>query len=59
MDVLCANKNKCVEVEDHVIIVAEVLDAAAYHDGDREMGLVYAEGNYRRVGTIVDVDTEE
>jgi len=52
-------KNKCVEVEDHVIIVAEVLDAAAYHDGDREMGLVYAEGNYRRVGTIVDVDTEE
>lgn len=52
-------KKKCVEIEDHVIIVGEVVDAAAYQDGEGEIGLVYAEGKYRRVGTVVEVDTEE
>ncbi len=52
-------KKKCVEIGDHVIIVGEVMEAAAYQDGEGRMGLVYAEGRYRRIGTIVDVNAEE
>lgn len=47
-------KKKCVEIEDHMIIVGEVLDAAAYQEG--ETGLVYAQGKYRTVGDVVSVD---
>jgi hypothetical protein len=50
-------RKNCVEVGDHVIIVGEVVNAAAYRSGEGEMGLVYAEGKYRKVNTVLDVDT--
>ena len=46
--------DKCVEVGDHMIVVAEVLECGGYEDGEG-MGLVYAEGGYRKVGEVVDL----
>ena len=39
---------KCVEVGDHVIVVAKVLGCGGYQGGEGT-GLVYAEGGYRKV----------
>lgn len=49
-------EKKCIEIEDHVIIVGEVVDAATYQAREEELGLVYAEGKYRRVGDAVNID---
>lgn len=49
-------EEKTLEVADHVVVVGEVLDAGTYGDGEAEMGLAYAEGTYRRIGEVVDVD---
>ena len=45
---------KCVEVGDHMIVVAKVLECGGYEGGEG-VGLVYAEGGYRKVGQAVDV----
>lgn len=44
---------KCVEVEDHVVVIGEVVGAGTYADWEGQTGLIYAEGKYRRVGEIV------
>ena len=46
---------KCVAVGDHVVVVAEVVEAGGY-EGGGGMGLVYADGEYRKVGAVVDLD---
>ena len=50
--------DKCVEVGDHIIVVAKVLECGGYEDGEGT-GLVYAEGGYRKVGAVVDVREEK
>ena len=45
---------KCVEVGDHMIVVAKVLECGGYEGGEG-VGLVYAEGGYRKVGQVADV----
>ena len=47
-------KEKCVEVGDHMIVVAKVLECGGYEGGEG-IGLVYAEGGYRTVGEVADV----
>lgn len=51
-------KDKSVKVEDHVVVVGEVLDAEGYGDADEGMGLVYVRGRYRSVGKEVHVEGE-
>ena len=46
---------KCVEVGDHMLVVGKVLDCGGYEGGEG-IGLVYAEGGYRKVGEVVDVE---
>ena len=46
-----------IEVSDHAIIVAEVVAAGTYADWKGQPGLIYAEGKYRSVGDIVQVDS--
>lgn len=46
--------DKCVEVGDHVVVVAEVVECGGYEGGEG-MGLVYADGGYRKVGAVEDV----
>ena len=41
-------RDKCVEVGDHVIVVAKVVACGGYSHGEG-IGLVYAEGGYRKV----------
>ncbi|MCJ1455247.1 hypothetical protein MMC28_005601 [Mycoblastus sanguinarius] len=48
-------EDKCVKVGDHVIVVAEVVQAMEYRHGG-VTGLVYAHGTYREVGEEVDID---
>ena len=48
---------KCVEVGDHIIVVGKVLQCGGYED-EGGTGLVYAEGEYRKVGEQVDMDKE-
>ena len=57
------SRGKCVDVGDHVVVVAEVLKAGEY-EGIGEAGLIYVDGRYRRVGQVVrqevgDQDNEE
>ena len=47
-------REKCVEVGDHMIVVAKVLECGGYEGGEG-IGLVYAEGGYRKVGQVADV----
>ncbi|KAF6240497.1 hypothetical protein HO173_001165 [Letharia columbiana] len=49
---------KCVEVGDHVVVVAKVVESGGYEGGEG-IGLVYAEGGYRKVGDVVGVDEEK
>lgn len=44
---------KCVVVEDHVVVIGEVVGAGTYADWEGHTGLIYAEGKYRSVGEIV------
>lgn len=46
---------KCVEVGDHMLVVGKVLECGGYEGGEG-IGLVYAEGGYRKVGEVVDVE---
>ena len=46
---------KCVEVGDHVVVVAKVLSCGGYAHGDG-IGLVYAEGGYWNVGVEIDME---
>ena len=48
---------KCVEVGDHVIVVAGVQACGGYERG-KGMGLVYAEGGYWKVEAEVDMVQE-
>ena len=48
------SKDKCVEVGDHMMVVGKVLECGGYEGGEG-MGLVYAQGGYRKVGEAVDV----
>lgn len=50
-------KDKCSEVGDHMVIVAKVVECGGYKSGDG-IGLVYAEGGYRKVGEVVDMKEE-
>lgn len=43
------------EVGDHMLVVAKVLECGGYEGGEG-IGLVYAEGSYRKVGEVVDVE---
>jgi len=53
-------KEHCVEVGDHVVVIGEVIDAASYGAEDgKGMGLVYAEGSYRKVGEALGVEAEQ
>lgn len=49
------SRDKCVEVGDHMLVVAKVLECGGYEGGEG-IGLVYAEGSYRKVGEVVDVE---
>ncbi len=49
--------DKCVEVGDHMIIVAKILECGGYEGGEG-IGLIHAEGGYRTVGEAVDVRGE-
>ena len=44
---------KCVEVGDHMVVVGKVLECGGYEGGEGT-GLVYAEGEYRKVGQVVE-----
>ena len=48
---------KCVEVGDHVIVVAEVQSCGGYKGG-KGMGLVYAERGYRKLEAEIDMVQE-
>lgn len=48
------SREKCVEVGDHMLVVGKVLECGGYEGGEG-IGLVYAEGGYRKVGEVVDV----
>ena len=50
--------DKCVQVGDHVIVVAKVMESGGYEGGEG-IGLVYAEGDYRKVGEVVDTEKEK
>lgn len=50
--------DKCVQVADHVIVVAKVVESGGYEGGEG-IGLVYAEGDYRKVGEVVDTEKEK
>lgn len=50
-------EEKCVEVGDHAVVVGKVVECGGYEGGEG-IGLVYAEGAYRRVGEVVDVEEE-
>ena len=50
--------DKCVEVGDHVVVVAKVVESGGYEGGEG-IGLVYAEGGYRKVGEAVDKTAEK
>ena len=51
-------QDKCVEVGDHVIVVAKVLGCGGYHAG-HGTGLVYVKGGYRRVrAEKIDIEKE-
>ena len=51
----CAwEQERSVQVEDHVVIIAEVISAGTYTDWNGQPGLIYAEGKYRWVGHAVD-----
>lgn len=50
--------DKCVEVGDHMVVVAKVVESGGYEGGEG-IGLVYAEGAYRKVGEVVDIGEEE
>ena len=51
-------EDKCVQVGDHVVVVAKVVESGGYEGGEG-IGLVYAEGNYRKVGEVIDVQEEK
>ena len=51
-------EDKCVEVGDHVVVVGKVVECGGYEGGEG-IGLVYAEGAYRKVGEVVDVEEEK
>ena len=51
-------RDQCVEVGDHVIVVAKVVASGGYESGEG-IGLVYAEGGYRKVGEVVDMEQEK
>ena len=51
-------RDKCSQVGDHVIVVAKVVECGGYEGGEG-IGLVYAEGDYRKVGEVVDIKEEE
>lgn len=52
------SRDKCTVVGDHMVVVAKVLEAGGYKGGEG-IGLVYAEGEYRKVGEVVNVDEEK
>lgn len=52
------SKDKSLEVGDHMIVVAKVLESGGYAGGEG-IGLVYAEGGYRKVGEVVDMKEEK
>lgn len=49
-------REKCVEVGDHVVVVAKVRDVVVGRGG-REWGegLIYADGQFRRQGKMLDL----
>ena len=49
--------DKCVALGDHMIVVGKVLECGGYEGGEG-MGLIYAEGGYRKVGTAINMDFE-
>lgn len=49
--------DKCVEVGDHMVVVAKVVECGGYKGGEG-IGMVYADGVYRKVGEVVDVKEE-
>lgn len=51
-------KKKCVNVGDHVVVVAKVLKAGEYK-GAKGLGLIYVDGKYREAGRIEDPGTRE
>lgn len=51
-------EDKCVEVGDHMVVVGKVVESGGYEGGEG-IGLVYAEGAYRKVGEVVDVGEEK
>lgn len=51
-------RDQCVEVGDHVIVVAKIVASGGYEGGEG-IGLVYAEGRYRKVGEVVDMEEEK
>ena len=50
--------DRCVEVGDHVVVVAKVVECGGYEGGEG-IGLVYAEGGYRKVGEVVNINGEK
>ena len=50
--------DRCVEVGDHMVVVAKVLECGGYEGGEGT-GLVYAQGGYREVGDAVDLKEEK
>lgn len=50
-------EEKCVEVGDHMVVVGKVVESGGYAGGEG-IGLVYADGAYRKVGEVVDVGEE-
>lgn len=41
-----------------MVVVAKVVESGGYEGGEG-IGLVYAEGAYRKVGEVVDIGEEE
>lgn len=52
------SKDKSLEVGDHMVVVAKVVESGGYAGGEG-IGLVYAEGGYRKVGEVVDMKEEK
>ena len=52
------SKDKSLLVGDHMIVVAKILETGGYEGGEG-IGLIYAEGGYRKVGEMVAMKEEK